>query len=62
MVDIEVNHPLEADAKIAEWKIRKLQEEIIRLRLKYGEEITSDELLTGFAQPEGGGFRIKNRR
>lgn len=58
MTDIEINHPLEADKKIAEWKIRKLTEEIVRLRLKCGEPFTEDELLMGFAQPDGG-FRLK---
>lgn len=59
MIDIEVDSPFDVDKKIAEWRIQRLNAEIIRLRLKCGEDITSDELLMGFAQPDGGGFNIK---
>ena len=58
MVDIEVDNALDADMRIAEWKIKKLHAEIVRLRLKCGEHITMDEALRGFAVPDGG-FTIK---
>ncbi len=59
MVDIEVDSPFDIDKKITEWRIQRLNAEIIRLRIKCGESFTSDELLMGFARPDGGGFNIK---
>lgn len=58
MTDIEVDSVFDIDRKIAEWKIRRLNAEIVRLRLKCGEEITETEMLMGFASPEGG-FNIR---
>ena len=59
MTDIEADNPMEANERIAQWKIRQLTAEIVRLRIKLGEPITVDEITSGFARPDGNCFNIK---
>ena len=51
--DLEVNNSFEVREKILEHRIRALNEEIIRLKRKCGEDITMDELLHGFGKQSG---------
>lgn len=52
MTIIEANDPWDAERQIHQRQIAALNNEIIRLKIKCGEDFTSDELLEGFGDQE----------
>lgn len=47
---IEANNPFEAREKIHRLEVNALNREIIRLKIRCGEEFTNDELIDGFGR------------